>query len=248
MDYLRKKETSPVITLAFLEKRKKTLLISQGDLKRGLANELFYPKWNKRGYKQLELRKNFAFFKFDGYDGHVSQGDVYFTISNILNNLRNREPELGRDGNTISSLQQSAFVRNLLDPGNFDRFNDGVIQASLLRGACAEELSYQIEPDLSLEMFGTFETLIKYHLQDQGEALIEFLYALASQKMSLLPNHLQDIIQLVKVKCDEELTVLMAEYINYVWFELPKEKKEAWENELQKGISVPILSEPVSMF
>jgi len=248
MDYLRKKEHLPVKTLSFLEKRKKTLMASQGDSKRGLANELFYPRWEKKVYKQLELRKNFAFFKFDGYDGHVSQGDVYFTISNILNTLRNRDPEIGKDGNPISSLQQSAFVRNLLDPGNFDRFNDGIIQASLLRGACAEELAYQIEPDLSLEMFGTFETLIKYHLQDQGEALIEFLYALASQKMSLLPNHLQDIIQLVKTQCDEELMVLIAEYINYVWFELPKEKKEAWEIELKQGISTSVLSEPASMF
>ncbi len=249
MDFLRKKNPQPADTLAFLEKRKKALLNSQGDLSRGLANELFFPKKDKKQYKQLELRKNFAFFKFSSYDKHVSQADVYFTISNILNSLRNREPELGRDGNPASTLQQSAFVRNLLDPGNFDRFNDGIIQASLLRGACAEELAYHIEPDLSLEMFGTFETLIKYHLQDQGEALLEFLYALASQKMSLLTNHLQDIIQMVQKNCTEEMMLLFSEYINYVWFELPKQKKDAWERELREGITTTTeLPEATSMF
>ena len=54
---------------------------------KGLANSLFYPNAFDVS-EQLYLRKNFAFFHFNGYVDNVSQVDVYFTISSILNNLR----------------------------------------------------------------------------------------------------------------------------------------------------------------
>lgn len=57
--------------------------------------------------------------------------------------------KLGKDKKPVKSLQQSAFVRNLIDPANFDRFNDGIIQACILRAACPEELAFYIDSELS---------------------------------------------------------------------------------------------------
>ena len=136
----------------------------------------------------------------------MTQSDVYFTISNVINSLRNSDKN---DRN----LKQTVFVRNMIDPGNFSRFNDGIIQASILRAAHNDELAYSIDSDLSQEMFSTFETLIQYHKDEQGEALIEFIYALATRKMTLKEIHLQKIIELVDKECDQEMFTCLSHFI-----------------------------------
>ena len=55
-------------------------------------------------------------------------------------------------------------------------------------------------------MYNTFETLIKYHKEEQGEALVEFLYALATKKMTLKKIHLQKVVELVDKECKEDLS------------------------------------------
>lgn len=151
--------------------------------KKGLANSLFYPNTNDG---QLRLRKSFAFFNFTDYEAHVSQADVYFTINNIFNNLRNSH-------DYEHCLRQTEFVRNIIDPHNFNRFNDGIIQASILRSASPAELSYHIDEELSNEMKGILEKIVEQHTTPQGEGLIEFLYAIAIGKLTLKKEHLGDI-------------------------------------------------------
>lgn len=168
---------------------------------KGIANDLFYNTISSN--IPLELRKGFAFFDFSGYHKKVSQADVYFTISNVLNNLRNVK----------KTLVQSEYVRNLIDPGNFNRFNDGIIQSSLLRSAYLGELSYDIDNEMSIEMMGILETMIKYHTQDQGEALLEFLYALACQKLTLKKDHLKIINELAISTITNPFALLLCKYI-----------------------------------
>lgn len=236
INYLRDQDTPPAATLDYLEKRKALLQQSMGDEQRGLANLLFYPRPVNGQFEELKLRKNFAFFDFSGYVDDVTQADVYFTISNIINTLRNNDLKLGKDKKPVKSLQQSAFVRNLIDPANFDRFNDGIIQASILRSACAEELAYHIDSELSLTMFGTFETLIKYHEQDQGEALLEFLYALALGKLSLKLPYVSQIIALIRKNCKEEILLEFGHYIEQKLIIQPERKRKVWEEKLIRGI------------
>lgn len=196
----------------FLIERKKSLEASTGDSERGLANKLFYPRLFK-GNKQEELniRKNFAFFNFDDYVDNVSQADIYFTISNILNSLRNSN---GNSDKADRTLKQSIYIRSLLDPANFSRFNDGIIQASILRAAYSEELSYSIDVEVSQEMTNTLETIIKYCDDEQGEALIEFLYAIANKKMTLMKVHLQKIINQLKDRKQDDLIKCFTTYID----------------------------------
>ncbi|RYX93183.1 hypothetical protein EON78_06315, partial [bacterium] len=148
---------------------------------KGLSNNLFYPTTNDN---QLELRKGFAFFTtFNDYVKDVSQADVYFTISSVINSLRYSKSQQ-------QTLQQSEFVRNLIDPGNFNRYNDGVIQASILRCAYPSELSYHIDETLSENMYSILEKVISEHDKDQGEGLLEFLYAITIQKLTLKKDHI----------------------------------------------------------
>lgn len=191
---------------SFLKTRKTTLDTGSGNKSRGLSNELFYPRITRKGFEQLNIRKNFAFYDFDGYVANVTQCDIYFTISNILNSLRTSDK-------ADRNLRQTVYVRNLLDPANFNRFNDGIIQASILRAARPDELLYSINVDLSSEMRGILETIIRYHEDDQGEALLEFLYALAIKKLSLRKDHLSSILQLLRDTCDEEFFHCFADFI-----------------------------------
>lgn len=152
---------------------------------KGLANSIFYPKASHIN-DQLELRKNFVFYNFTGYVGNVSQADVYFTVSTVLNCLR-------YNTDFKQCLKQSEYVRNIIDPGNFNRFNDGIIQASILRAAKTDELSYHIDDDLSADMKSILEKIIEHDSAAQGEALIEFLYAIANERLTLKKEHLSQL-------------------------------------------------------
>jgi hypothetical protein len=141
---------------------------------RGLSNDLFWPKAD--GGK-LELREGFAFFPFHKPVG-TSQADVYFTMVAVLHSLRSgsEEPE---------SLFQFEYLRRVLSPRCFDRFNDGVIQAALLRAALLPELDYSIDESFSKEMWQILDFILRARTAEAGEAYREFLLALAMERMRL---------------------------------------------------------------
>ncbi len=202
--------------LAYFETRKTMLNQASGDRSRGLAQELFFPRITTTTPEPLELQRGFAFWDFTDYMNNVVQSDTFFTISNILNSLRH-------SGKTDRQLKQAVYIRNLLDPANFNRFNDGIIQASLLRAAKAEELAYAMDYPTSQEMFNILETVITYHEQQQGEALLEFLYALATRKITLDEAHLRATLALVNQKCSRELFRCMAAYMQKKLIDEPEE-------------------------
>jgi hypothetical protein len=184
----------------FLDDRISEIEEASGDESKGLTDNLFYPEIIK-GERQ-RLRKNFAFLSFSD----LSQADVYFTIGSIINNLRNSS-DLSR------SLIQTEYVRNILEPGNFNRFNDGVIQSSILRLATKNELSYHLEYDISKNMFDILSIMIKNYQTTQAEALFEFLYALTTQKMTLKKPHLEKICGLIKENIEHNVYLLFVDYI-----------------------------------
>lgn len=197
----------------YLKQRKATLESGAGDKSRGLSQELFYPRVIGNKYQPLEIRKNFAFFDFDDYVDDVTQSDIYFTISNIINGLRNSDKTNEKNDKPDRNLKQTVYVRNIIEPGNFNRFNDGIIQASILRAARPEELIYSIDPDLSSEMYGVLETIIKYYEEEQGEALLEFLYAIAIKKLSLKKGDLLKVLDLLDEKCKGEIFLSFSKFI-----------------------------------
>lgn len=198
IQFINDKQPSLKESIAFFENRQKILESASGTASRGLSEKLFFPRISTKNPEELQIRKNFAFFDFHNYVDDVTQGDIYFTLNNIINSLRNSD-------NIQSQLKQAVYVRNLLDPHNFSRFNDGIIQASILRSAFPDELSFGIDYNSSLDMYNTLETMINYHEQEQGEALLEFLYAIAIKKLTLAQPHLIDILVLIKQNCKNEI-------------------------------------------
>ena len=82
-------------------------------------------------------------------------------------------------------LRSTLHETVVLDPENFLRFNDGVLQASLLRAARAHELDYSAAPELSEIMREFLEKVFNNHHRSYGEAAPEFALALASGQLRL---------------------------------------------------------------
>ncbi|MDR0229891.1 MAG: hypothetical protein LBI72_12635 [Flavobacteriaceae bacterium] len=197
LEFLKKLRENSDENNPFVDKRISTIQDFEGINKKGGDNNIFFT--NSKN-EELKIRKNSAFFNNNDYHKSITQSDVYFTISCVLNNMRN---------NKESGLFQTNFVRNLLDPYIFNRFNDGVIQASILRASKPEELNYSYSIKHSASMLELLLTIIKHKEEFQGEALYEFLFALAIGKLRLLKSDYVVLIDELKILEDEKLKLFI---------------------------------------
>jgi len=149
-----------------------------GALASGMRDDIFHR--NAHG-QPLGLNPGFVFWP-DGLTKrpNVTQADVFATISSVLQRLRN-----GDDGKTGSWLRTAWFHSTVLDPENFGRYNDGVIQASLLRAARPSELDYRDNPAASREAARLIRRMIDDPGSPRGDAAREFALALATRRMRL---------------------------------------------------------------
>lgn len=170
---------------------------------RGLTDDVFLNKYDN---SKLYLRKSFAFWKFNYNEKDIRQSEVYFTISSIINNLENH------DINTHPSLKQTNYVRNLLSPRNFHRFNDGIIQASLLRSSKIDYLSYDLDEEANLQMKEFLLTIISKYDSEDGEALLEFLLAIGMKKLKLKNSDIKIILE-EAILCDN---IIVSEFATYI--------------------------------
>lgn len=164
--------------------------LEQCGKKKGLSNNLFFPSL-KNG--PLIIRSGFAFAPHAGGNEHEAfiaeskQSEIYFIISAILNQFRNE-----------GALVQSEYLRNLIDPGNFVRFNDGILQAAILRAASKDELDYSLSNELSEQVQAILGDMIMHIEDDHAEALNEFFYAIAINKLKLPQEIIRDCIELLE--------------------------------------------------
>jgi hypothetical protein len=184
--FLRKTQADLDKPPKFISDRISTIASFSNIKKKGGDNRIFFQDNNN---KELEIRKNSAFFNGNEYHKKVTQSDVYFTVACVLNNMRN---------NYSDGLFQTSFIKNLLDPFVFDRFNDGIIQASILRAAKPEELNYSFSPRLSKDMLMLLESFIQKVNEYEGEALLEFLYAISIKKLRLCKSDYLPLLKSLK--------------------------------------------------
>ncbi|MFC3711019.1 hypothetical protein ACFOMD_00460 [Sphingoaurantiacus capsulatus] len=151
-----------------------------------LIDDLFVAS---RAAHPLKLQQGFVFWP-DGLADKSSQADVFFTIASVLQFLRASAEKPG----VRAALRDNWFQQTLLAPGNFGRFNDGVIQASLLRAARPCELNYAADPAASREMQRIVRRIVEASDKDRGEAAYEFLLALASGRMHLCANDVTKLL------------------------------------------------------
>jgi hypothetical protein len=118
-----------------------------------------------------------------------TQADVFYTISAVLQKLRTTAPKPG-----ARALRANWFQQTLLDPSNLGRFNDGVIQACLLRAARPTEIDFSGETGSTLEAVRIVSRIIIGAHRPRGEAAGETLIALGSQRLRLPKAKLADIL------------------------------------------------------
>lgn len=161
------------------------------------ANSLFLA--SPTGHS-LKLRSTFAFWSDLDLSQErlkkTSQADVYWTIQCVLHDLRNASENNGL---------ATTYHTTLISPANFDRYNDGVIQACLIRAALPVEIDYRIDPVFSRQMTDVIISVIDNWRNPQGEAALEFLMALWTERMRVNDDHLQEIVALKNTAMPEAM-------------------------------------------
>jgi hypothetical protein len=148
----------------------------------GSSDGLF---WETAKGEALRLRPSFAFWPQTDYDpSQVSHADVFVTIASVLESARN---------GPSARIRHSPFHQSLLAPACFGRYNDGIIQSSLLRAALPSELHYAADASLSRSMFGVISQVLEGWAAPKGEAAIEFLVALCTRRMSLVEGDIKNL-------------------------------------------------------
>ncbi|KQW60467.1 hypothetical protein ASC92_27665 [Variovorax sp. Root411] len=141
------------------------------------ATQLFLPS-GPQLRDALVLNVDFAFW--DGkYEPSAYQAEVLGTISTILQNARTSKLR-----SSEHQLRSPLLMHVALDPENFARFNEGIIQAALLRAALPSELDYRGDIQASAYMT-TLLSRVAARFDLPQMATLEFLAAIAIKRMQL---------------------------------------------------------------
>jgi hypothetical protein len=136
----------------------------------------------------LGLREGFAYWE-EGYEPGPLQAEVMGTMGVLLQRAR-EEKALAPE----RRLSSASYQHVVLSPENFARYNDGAIQAALLRNAFPSELDYRTDAASS----GFLKALILRQVgragQAAGEGLLEFVLAIALGRLRLLAEHEEEVL------------------------------------------------------
>jgi len=147
----------------------------------------------------LTLRKDFAFWTENSYaEGSEHQAAVFLTVAGMLQRAREDESLKGN-----LRLSQTVIGPVVLDPTNFFRYNDGLIQAAFLRCASPAELDYTCDVELSRQLKDFVVKVVEHINDDFGEAALEFLLAVVIGRLSIRSDHLSYLQSVVKRKSKE---------------------------------------------
>lgn len=144
--------------------------------------------------ESLMLRKDFAYWK-SGYSEKVDHSTaVLLTAAAMLQRAR----EFNKFEDDEDRLASDIFQQVVLDPENFARYNDGVIQAALLRSAHPSELDYSSNEEVSHRMADLLSSIFRQYSRQQGEAALEFAFALKTGRLKLVSHDVECLQQEVK--------------------------------------------------
>jgi hypothetical protein len=183
----------------------------------GLGKELFLT--SPEG-KHLVLGKTFAFWNTDDNNKEFDhQATVYFTISSIFQRLRTTPNDKG-----IIPLGEGYVIRQL-DAVLFDRFNEGVIHACILRAGKSRELDYRTSDAKSQIVGSLIERMLLDPESDDSTGLSEFLLALSTKKLQVKKAYLTGFYSHKVDKVKHPMTWVLLEYSKYILFETPNKSE-----------------------
>jgi hypothetical protein len=172
----------------------------------GLVDDLFWPAAEGN---VLALRSDFTLVSDARRTPEATQADLFAVMSLVLSQLRHSSDPSRR-------LSHNAYERAVLSPDNFDRFNDGVLQACLLRAAHPKELAYgACDTEVSEQMLTILlHALPGLGVPERSEALMEFMIALLTRRMTLCAEHVLDFCERVATAGAADANiVLIAAYL-----------------------------------
>ena len=145
--------------------------------------DIFFP--SLEGNK-LELRGGSIFFTDDenaeeSEEQTLSQDVVYLAVVLALQQAREEEISLPLE----FKFDQNPFVKTVIDPKMFWRYNDGILQAALLRALSNSELDFSSSEEMSAEFRQITISVLNNAFNNAGEATLEFLAVVARKKVSL---------------------------------------------------------------
>jgi len=173
----------------------------------GLIADLFWPSASGA---HLTLRSDFALIDGSLIEPVVSQADLFAVFCVVVSGLRNNVDGTRR-------LAHNGYERSVLAPSNFDRFNDGVLQACILRAAHPKDLAYgACDESINDQMLA----ILKHSLPtagspERGEALLEFTVALLTGRVTLTRRAVTEFADaLVTATCDTwPVACIMGRYL-----------------------------------
>lgn len=145
---------------------------------------------------ELSLQHGFVFWP-DGLPSEKhSQADVYYTVSSVVQRLRANATKPGES----HALKSRWFHHTIIDPANFVRFNDDIIQASLLRACKRSELNFRESPHESRQLARILKRIVSACDKPRGGAAPEFLLALLTGRVGLRPDDYSAVIEIARNK------------------------------------------------
>ncbi|MBU2477693.1 MAG: hypothetical protein KKA36_01275, partial [Gammaproteobacteria bacterium] len=114
----------------------------------------------------------------------------------------------------------------VIDPENFARFNDSLLQSCLWRAANSTELDYRRSDDLSYAMTSIIYRLIDDLSSKKSESAIDLLIGIATGKISLSKKALLDLVEKAKPKFrGNKDAIYLLNYVKTCYVNKPKVKK-----------------------
>ncbi|MEY8198632.1 MAG: hypothetical protein RPS47_05280 [Colwellia sp.] len=216
LEVLKVLKTIPINTtesLSALTERERFLREAGEETCEGIGDSIFMPSLSGGSMK---LGPTFAFWnEKDTKDPYAHQATVYFTISSILQGLRYKSAR------HVQAPLGKGYVLNQIDPLLFDRFNEGVIHASILRSSKPSELDFSADDSNSRIVGSLIEKMIKEPDQPTSEALPEFLLALCTKKLQIKDDHITNIKGLTLDSNKYPMAWILLEYTNLCLFNKP---------------------------
>jgi hypothetical protein len=140
----------------------------------------------------LPLRKDFVFWPKEYNEGR-HHAAVIATMSVLLQ--RARESDAIDESNRLFSARPTHVT---LDPENFAHYDDGVIQASILRNALASELDYRADQVASEYLMKLLMKSSQSLGTDRSEGILEFLLAIATHRLKLYIRDQDELIASIR--------------------------------------------------
>lgn len=191
LDFWERIASEAKLALSRPERESINSRVAELQVRTGLTNNLFLSGPRNQG---LKLRPNSAFLSGVKFDGNPSQAEAAFMVSCTLSSLVDRKILIG-----------STLHRVLLDPENFSRYSDGVLQASMVRLCQKGELAYALDKGVSAKFGKLILDLLSNIKSDRCEGLTEMILAICMGSISLRLTDSRRILTQLK-RCQRQIT------------------------------------------